>query len=374
MSHIVFTSAGTSTSLRQQPWHNETELCTALRDHPELVVRHGESPPFVLGTEVQLPGAGRLDLLLLDRLGRVTVVEAKLERNAEHRREVLSQVMDYAETLSKATPEHLDRLTGGRLSRHVHENSRTQELALAWLRSIGDGLREHGPRIVVATDHVAEQVLSKLRFLCARGKLDARVVTVQRWSSDDSVGQLFAADVTSMTTDGDLSVGPGPAAERVAPIGPTQPSLLTRGGTTDPALYDAVQAYARTREPLAPSTRGEGWQCFAVPGFPRHDCTFGLMLAQVPHRAVVAHLDVKEPLRNVLDPVMRAVAATWKAKSPDLAIDILESKGRLRLQVHPVDDIRSEVVASAMSRLVSELTPPVASALRSAGRLTGAIG
>ncbi len=57
-----------------------------------------------------MPEQGFLDLLYLDTSGVLTLVETKLARNAEHRREVSAQIVDYATFLATRTYEDLKSL------------------------------------------------------------------------------------------------------------------------------------------------------------------------------------------------------------------------------------------------------------------------
>jgi hypothetical protein len=65
-------------------------------------------PLLSLGCEIEVD-VGFIDNLFVSPLGDVTVVEAKLWRNPEARREVVGQIIDYAASLSRMTYEDLDQ-------------------------------------------------------------------------------------------------------------------------------------------------------------------------------------------------------------------------------------------------------------------------
>jgi hypothetical protein len=65
---------------------NEAELQQLVSDSPHLV---GATVPAVALRELPLRDAGNLDVLLIDIGGGLTLVEAKLNRNAEIRRAVV---------------------------------------------------------------------------------------------------------------------------------------------------------------------------------------------------------------------------------------------------------------------------------------------
>jgi hypothetical protein len=59
--------------------------------------------------------AGRLDLLFVDTEGLPIAVEVKLSPNAEARREVVAQAIDYLSSLTELTVEELDKTVDGKL-------------------------------------------------------------------------------------------------------------------------------------------------------------------------------------------------------------------------------------------------------------------
>ena len=74
-------------------YDNEVALQTILVEHPDLV-------PGVDGSAIACrefsSGVGPADVVVLDAEGSITVVECKLSANAEVRRTVVGQVLDYA--------------------------------------------------------------------------------------------------------------------------------------------------------------------------------------------------------------------------------------------------------------------------------------
>ena len=83
-----------------------------LADTPSLLpVRHFDpvfSSPVCLGTEFPVSGVGRIDALFLSPSGYVTIVETKLWQNPEARREVVAQIIDYAQQVARWTYADLE--------------------------------------------------------------------------------------------------------------------------------------------------------------------------------------------------------------------------------------------------------------------------
>lgn len=89
--------------------------------HPQILPLHELEPEIgriiPVAVEVNLPGAGFLDVLLVSEYGRLIVVECKLWRNPQARREVVGQILDYARELARYGYEDLQRVISSRLGR-----------------------------------------------------------------------------------------------------------------------------------------------------------------------------------------------------------------------------------------------------------------
>jgi hypothetical protein len=91
--------------LEESDFGAETALQEALKRNPEAI----PAPDLelddliVVGRETPLP-SGYIDLLLVDAQGQVIIVETKLSRNPELRRQVVAQLLDYGASLWKIAP------------------------------------------------------------------------------------------------------------------------------------------------------------------------------------------------------------------------------------------------------------------------------
>jgi len=144
---------------------NEAWLRDTLFDHPELLPVKDIDPAYgpltPLCTELRTE-AGPLDIAFVNPFGRLTLVECKLWRNPQARREVVAQVLDYARAINRWSYSDLQRqvsAASGRTGNTPYELVKTRhpdlvehefvDAAAADLRSgrfllliAGDGIRE----------------------------------------------------------------------------------------------------------------------------------------------------------------------------------------------------------------------------------------
>lgn len=120
---LIDDATGTTVTPRMPAGNAEREH--ALRDlifaHPEVLPLAELEPELgrvvAVATEINLPGAGFIDVLLVSEYGRLIVVECKLWRNPQARREVVGQVLDYARELARYGYEDLQRVVSARTGR-----------------------------------------------------------------------------------------------------------------------------------------------------------------------------------------------------------------------------------------------------------------
>ncbi len=171
------------------PYNDEDELQSVLEEYPGLLQDVDEPSLRLIGRKVYLDEAGEADLLFLDEDGHLTVVEVKLARNGESRREVLAQVFDYTSALAEYTIDELDDKVKGKLDMRlrelagVDESSGTQYDRL-W-KSCADSMRAGSVRVVVAMDDNREDLARIVRFVNDHSDLDVRLLIVRKYTSDE---------------------------------------------------------------------------------------------------------------------------------------------------------------------------------------------
>ncbi|MGD9966391.1 MAG: hypothetical protein AB7T59_07715 [Hyphomonadaceae bacterium] len=152
-------------ALGQTGGRNEAWLRDLLISSPEILPVREIDPAFgplvPLCTELRTE-AGPIDAAFINRDGKLTIIECKLWRNPEARRDVVAQILDYARALSRWSYSDLQRQVSARLGRsgnipleqvlHRHPDLVEHEFIDATTRSLrtgrflmiimGDGIRE----------------------------------------------------------------------------------------------------------------------------------------------------------------------------------------------------------------------------------------
>jgi len=149
----------------------EAVLRDLIAAHPAILPVHDLDPSYgrliTITRELSIPGVGFVDVVLMDEHGRLVVVECKLWRNPQARREVVGQILDYARELSRFAYEDLQRQVsiatrrqgnvlfalaqeaGGTLGEAEFVDRVTRDLAAGrfLLLVVGDGIAEGTRRI-----------------------------------------------------------------------------------------------------------------------------------------------------------------------------------------------------------------------------------
>ncbi|WP_437290971.1 hypothetical protein [Sorangium sp. So ce406] len=172
--------------LEAEPFLLEKQLEDAVTSFPNLLSMPEEPGLALVRQQVSLPDAGVLDILLVNAEGLPVVVEAKLARNAQSRREVVGQVVDYVSALTSFTVDELDGLVGGALDAALRSlvGASDDDFEKLW-RAVGSNLRAGLARYLILVDEVPAELERIVRFLASRSSLDIGLVTVSRYRDVD---------------------------------------------------------------------------------------------------------------------------------------------------------------------------------------------
>lgn len=150
------------TSGKDEAWLRDTLLA-----HPQILpiadIDPAHGPLIPLCAELRCD-AGRIDAVFINASGRLTLVECKLWRNPEARREVVAQTLDYASALSNWTYSDLQRevrvarKAEGNLPFDLVKRAHPELEEPAFIDAVSRNLREGRFLLIVAGDGIREDV------------------------------------------------------------------------------------------------------------------------------------------------------------------------------------------------------------------------
>ena len=254
--------------------YDEAWLQRLMHDHPALLPIEQIEASYWPATPIcmELPVAsGFIDNLLLTPDGGVVIVEAKLWRNPQARREVVGQVLDYAKDLSaldydglqarvrtalKAPRADLFRLVhpdGDACEEAAFVDAVTRNLRLARLLALicGDGIQE-------GAEQLSEFLQRHLGLHFTLG-----LVEMSLWREPVGGAVLVQPRILARTLQieravvrVETGVALRPADLQPSPASVTRPTSLTEDAfyeamaTIEPGLPDRLRAFLKLLEPL----------------------------------------------------------------------------------------------------------------------------
>ena len=154
--------------------YDEAWLQRLIQDHPSLLpiseIEPGLAQPVPVCLELPVP-SGYIDNLMVTTSGGLVVVETKLWRNPEARREVIGQVLDYAKDLSGFTYDDLERAIrtarkepAARLFNLVNPDGRPEDEP-GFIDAVSRNLRLGRMLLIIAGDGIQEGAEQLAGFL-----------------------------------------------------------------------------------------------------------------------------------------------------------------------------------------------------------------
>ena len=165
--------------IEQEEYKNEDELQALIFEHPELIGDEG-SELVSIAREVNT-SAGRIDVLAMTTNGTITLVEVKLGRNGQSRREVLAQILDYISELTKYSYFELNTATDKVLGDIIDGFENNVELP----RIIEDNLKNGLVRLVIAVDESNEDLRRLVEFVARHTDLRVDLVEIKKYLSNE---------------------------------------------------------------------------------------------------------------------------------------------------------------------------------------------
>jgi len=175
----------------QQPeqFENEYELQEILAEHPGILADRNDNPIITISREFMLEG-GFADIFLIDNNGLPIIVEVKLERNKESRREVIGQLSDYLSAMARLSFDEVNAKSNGILEDKLQliasiEEESNQESKFNLIKSnLTSNLRAGHIRGMIVLDNAPNDLIREFSYLNEHSDLDLRLMVVERYLLD----------------------------------------------------------------------------------------------------------------------------------------------------------------------------------------------
>ena len=182
---------------------NESWMQKLIHDNAAILpisdIEPGFAPAISIGREVRT-NAGFIDNLLISPEGYITIVETKLWRNPQARREVVGQILDYAKELSKWTFSDLDnsvknfnRSSEGIVSMVQKQPGFAETEEHTLIDNINRNLKRGRFLLLIVGDGIRESVEEMVEYLSQAPQLyfTLALVELQIYKLHDANGSLL---------------------------------------------------------------------------------------------------------------------------------------------------------------------------------------
>lgn len=169
------------------PSLDEAQIQKLIGEHPAVLpiaeLDETFAPAVPIGREIRTD-VGPIDALYVSPSGGITIVEAKLWRNPQARREVVGQIIDYATALSSWSYEQLDamctQVTGQSLWDRVseHADGATADEA-GFIDAVARGLRHGRFLLLIVGDGIREDVERMTSYVQSAPQLQFHLALVE---------------------------------------------------------------------------------------------------------------------------------------------------------------------------------------------------
>ena len=233
----------------------EADLRDLLAANPSIIPGVND-PTAAAVTELGVPAVGRVDVVVVESTGAITVVEAKLATNADIRRTVIGQVFAYAAGLAQLDLEGFERAwqarsNGASLADQVLGADSSEADVAEFHSAIVDNLAEGRFRLLLAVDSLTDELRLIIGYLASH--LDLEVIALElAYASHDGVDVLvprtWGSELTRLRPGGSTGGRPSGRRDQIADV---IDDLVLAGENAETGFGAVVQ---RILTELAPMT------------------------------------------------------------------------------------------------------------------------
>jgi len=175
--------------ISEQKFANEGILQDILYKSPEIIplekLGQNIKEPKVFVKEAGLAGSGSADLIGIDESGGITIIECKLATNADIRRKVIGQLLEYAAYLWQKTFEEFDEICSRAEKwgdKHLLDILREKMGVIGepwsdeeFRQKISQTLTNGDFRLIIAVDTLSDELRRIVEFVNSRGENAATI-------------------------------------------------------------------------------------------------------------------------------------------------------------------------------------------------------
>lgn len=249
--------------------HDENWLQALIYDHPAILPISNIEPGFgdLIAIAREVPcGHGFVDNLYLTPSGDIVLVEAKLWRNAQMRREVVAQALDYVAALSRMGYDAFEAAVarGQQAPADLYGLVRDHPEALEeaeFIDRVSLNLRRGKMLAIVLGDGIRTETETLADLLQSHAGAHFTFALVELATWQNSGGDILAVPSTLVRTvmiergivrveDGAVTIHPIPAAAQNGPQSISSGDFWEMMAKRDPALPSVIRSFLSALEPL----------------------------------------------------------------------------------------------------------------------------
>ena len=189
MSVLVRSADGPWIRAETVSYASEVEFQDLVERTFDLVLGTQSDAPAIIARELRTPLGGAVDIVAVDVDGVITLCECKLASNAEARRSVLGQLLEYAGDLAGLSWRDFrtrlaSRLEADPVAAMVARAGDTWMGEADWIEAVGASLAAGRFRLVVAVNEISDALRETVLYLNDRADFQILAVELHRAQID----------------------------------------------------------------------------------------------------------------------------------------------------------------------------------------------
>ncbi|MFC2003636.1 hypothetical protein ACFLV4_06835 [Chloroflexota bacterium] len=209
MRKILIIEDGKPTLLDETEFTEEGKLQDYIEEYPTVIplseIIEGASDLLCIGREVGA-GSGSMDLLFIDKEGLLTIVETKLRKNREVRREVIGQIIEYASYVSQWTAGDVYKIAndyflksdkvplehrGSSLDTVMEKVTGSEFSVEDFGTKVEQNLKDGRLRLIIGVDKLVEELRATVTFLNSHSDFEILLLQVSSFEESESKKALI---------------------------------------------------------------------------------------------------------------------------------------------------------------------------------------